>query len=160
MQSWNTLDSTGILSMIISKFLQHIRDRWNRKMLRKRHQKPRLSDLFYFIEEELALVNDSFGFKNATMSIKRNQWNLLEGTWRWNWQEQGKMKIKRRNARCVRLRSGKSSWRIVFCCYDFMNKEIRGENFPKIRKCSICKEQHHTGLHVFYIRKIFIRKWA
>ena len=49
---------------MISKFPRHIRDRWNRK----RHQwESTLSDLFYFIEEESALVNDPL-FSNSTVN--------------------------------------------------------------------------------------------
>ena len=69
MQNWNALDSPEILSMMISKFPRHIRDRWNRKVLslRKRHQKePTLSDLSYFIEEESVLVDDPL-FSNSTV---------------------------------------------------------------------------------------------
>ena len=68
MQNWNALDSLEILSMMISKFPQHIRNRWNKKVmsLRKRYQKePTLSDLSYFIEEESPLVNDPLFSNNA-----------------------------------------------------------------------------------------------
>ena len=68
-QNCNALDSPDTLSIMISKFPQDIRDRWNRKVLslRKRHQKePTLSDLPYFIEEESALVNDPL-FSNSVV---------------------------------------------------------------------------------------------
>ena len=67
MQSWNALDSPEILSMMIFKFLPHIRDRWNEKVssFRERQQKqPTISDLSYFLEEESALVNDPL-FSNS-----------------------------------------------------------------------------------------------
>ena len=82
MQNWNALDSPETLSMMISKFPQHIRDRWNRKVLnlRKRHQKePRLSDLSYFIEEESALVNDPLFSNSAVDEYLEKLVNLLEG---------------------------------------------------------------------------------
>ena len=49
---------------MISKFPRHIRDRWNRK---RHHWESTLSDLFYFIEEESALVNDPL-FSNGTVN--------------------------------------------------------------------------------------------
>ena len=54
--------------MLISKFPRHIRDRWNRKAssFTKANQKePILSDLFYFIGVESALVNAPLLSKNA-----------------------------------------------------------------------------------------------
>ena len=68
MKNWNVLDSPEILSMVISRFPRHMRDRWNTKVLRlkKRHQKePTLSDLSYCIEEESALVNDPLSSNSA-----------------------------------------------------------------------------------------------
>ena len=61
MQNWDALDYPETLSMMISEFPRHIKDRWNRNMLslRKRHQRePTLSDPPYVMEEESALVND------------------------------------------------------------------------------------------------------
>ena len=82
MQNWNALDSPETLSMIISKFPQHVRDRWNRKVLslRKRHQKePTFSDLSYFIKEESTLVNDPLFSNSAVDEYLEKLVNLLEG---------------------------------------------------------------------------------
>ena len=37
--------------------------------------------------------------------------------------------------------------KLCFGCYDIISKEHSERNCSKRRKCSICKEQHPTGLH-------------
>ena len=87
MQYWNTLDSPEMLSMMISKFLQHIRDGWNRKLssLRKRHQEePTLSNLSYFFEEESALVNDPLFSNSAVDDYLEKPVKPARRSWRMN----------------------------------------------------------------------------
>ena len=43
--------------------------------------------------------------------------------------------------------------KLCFGCYDVISKEHSGRNCPKRRKCSICKEQHPTGLHGLQSKK-------
>ena len=69
MQNWNVLDSPEILSMMISRFPRHMRDRWNTKVLSLKKgtkKEPTSSDLSYSIEEESALVDDPL-FSNSAV---------------------------------------------------------------------------------------------
>ena len=60
-QWWNSLDTADGFCSLVSKLAGNTRDKRNRKvfMLRK-HQQPKseLSDLIYFVEDEMVLAND------------------------------------------------------------------------------------------------------
>ena len=142
---------------MVSKFPRHIRDRRNKKglSLRKRHQKEyTLSHLSYFIEEESALVNDPLfsnsavdeclqkPVKPARRSLKMNLTGAIECQMcQKNHDLDACFKYKQLQVDEVFF------FELCFGCYDVISKEHSGRNFPKRRKCSICKEQHPTGLH-------------
>ena len=169
LQSWNALDSPETLSLMISKFPRHIRDRWNRKVLsiRRRHKRePTLSDLTYFIEEETALVNDPLFSNNAydeylekpvrpaRRSLKMN----LTGTKEDDCEKKQCQMCQKFNHdldACYKYKKLEVNERrkflmknkLCFGCYETISREHNGRNCPKRRTCSICKEQHPTGLH-------------
>ena len=140
--------------------------------LRKRHQKePTLSDLSYFIEEESALLNDPL-FSNSAVdayleklinaarrSLKMNLTGVKEDG---NQKKECQMFQKNHDhAACLKYKQLQVDERkkflmkskLFFGCYDIISKEHSGRNCAKRRKCSICKENHPTGLHGLQSKK-------
>ena len=48
--------------------------------------------------------------------------------------------------------------KLFFGCYDVISKKHSGRNYPKRRKCSICKEQHRIELHGLQSKKSHLKK--
>ena len=60
-QTWNALDTSEVLCLVLSKLPGHTRKRWNRTVMstwRKYSREPDFADLIQFVEDEATLVND------------------------------------------------------------------------------------------------------
>ena len=67
-QTWNTLDTPGMICLVLSKLPGHTRERWNRSVMfvwRRYSREPDFSDLIHFVEDEATLVNDPLFSKEA-----------------------------------------------------------------------------------------------
>ena len=134
--------------------------------LRKKHQRePTLSDLSYFIEKESALINDPL-FSNSALD-ERSEKPLKPARRSWKMNLTGAKEDRNQKKECQMCQKNHDldalfkykqlqvderkkflmKSKLCFGCYDVISKEHSGRNCPKRRKCSICKEQHPTGLH-------------
>ena len=60
-QTWNALDTSEVLCLVLSKLPGHTRKRWNRTVMstwRKYSREPDFADLIQFVEDVATLVND------------------------------------------------------------------------------------------------------
>ena len=61
LQSWNVLDTPGIMCMLLSKLPGSARDKWSRNVLticRRHKREPDLTDFIHFVNDETLTVSD------------------------------------------------------------------------------------------------------
>ena len=60
-QSWNVLNTTDIICMLLCKLLGSVTDKWSRKVLKIRRRddrEPEMADLIQFVNSETLIVTD------------------------------------------------------------------------------------------------------
>ena len=60
-QSWNVLNTTDIICMLLCKLLGSVRDKWSQKVLKIRRRddtEPEMADLIQFVNSETLIVTD------------------------------------------------------------------------------------------------------
>jgi len=151
------------LQLILPPYLQ---ERWNRRSYnsrRKRHVEAGLDAFLEFVEEETMLVNDPNFSKEALFEAKEDTTRAIQ-----------KKLVKTMLTEPVSVRSKPCSKcdklhnldecdqylqltvderqeflfknRLCFSCYDATTEGHTARTCSKRRKCTICKEQHPTGL--------------
>lgn len=177
-RDWNVLDTPDTICALVSKLPGSLTDRWNRKVMIKRHKhlsEPSLEDFIDFIEQESTLINDPLFSRNALKQFTNTKEKLPDKRKSYkslamNTNYRSSNDIKRLCPACsakhdlddcklflsytIEDRSkflGRK--RLCYGCYDPITDEHDAKSCPHRRKCTICKGNHPTGLHGFRFRK-------
>ena len=76
LQSWNVLDTPGIMCMLLSKLPGSARDKWSRNVLticRRHKREPDLTDFIHFVNDETLSVIQSFQKRELSNIVIKSQ---------------------------------------------------------------------------------------
>ena len=171
LQSWNVLDTPGIMWMLLSKLQGSAREKWSRNVLticRRHKREPDLTDFIHFVNDETLTVSDPIFSKEAVEQYSDKKPNSRRAkVSSFATKDDGKVHVQERSPDCI------------YCCEDhildrcnlFMNQTLKerikflarkkiccgclqpmedGHNAKSCKKrlpCITCKERHPTSLH-------------